>query len=53
MTGPRDSPRRPFVLELRRVDELDPNTPLPESDPRLVSKIAAEIRASGPMTFHG
>ena len=51
MTGARGTPRRPFVLGLRRVDELDPNAPLPESDPRLVAMIADEIRASGPMTF--
>lgn len=44
-------PRRPWVLGLRRVDELDLAAPLPESDPRLVARIAAEIRATGPMTF--
>ena len=36
---------------LRRVAELDPRAPLPESDPRLVARIAGEIRAAGPMTF--
>lgn len=51
MTGPRESPRRPFILGLRRVDELDLNAPLPESDPRLVSKIGAAILADGPMPF--
>ena len=36
---------------LRRVPELDPGAPLPESDPRLAANIAAEIRSRGPMTF--
>jgi len=36
---------------LRRVPELDPGAPLPESDPRLMERIAAEIRATGPMSF--
>lgn len=51
--SPADSgaPRRPFVLGLRRVPELDADAPLPESDPRLVARIAGEIRAGGPMTF--
>lgn len=51
MTEPRSEPRRPFVLDIRRVDELEPNAPLPDSDPRLVGRIADEIRAAGPMTF--
>ena len=55
MTGSRGGEggpaRRPFVLGLRRVDELDPGAALPESDPRLVAKIASEIRAGGPMAF--
>ena len=51
MTGERDATRRPFVFDLRRVEELDPSAPLPENDPRLVAAIAGEIRASGPMTF--
>lgn len=50
MTGAGGAPRRPFVLGLRRVDELDP-APLPASDPGLVARIAGEIRAAGPMTF--
>jgi SAM-dependent MidA family methyltransferase len=37
-------------IGIRRVKELDP-VPLPESDPRLVERIASEIRRSGPMTF--
>ena len=45
--GRPGAPRRPIVLGLRRVDELDPGAPLPESDPRLVRRIADEIRASG------
>lgn len=44
-------PRRPYVLGLRRVDELDLGAPLPESDPRLVERITAEIAAHGPMPF--
>jgi len=36
---------------VRRVPELDLSAPLPESDPRLVQRIAAEIRRDGPMTF--
>lgn len=40
-----------FGVGLRRVDELDPVAPLPESDPRLIERIRAEIAAAGPMTF--
>jgi SAM-dependent MidA family methyltransferase len=40
-----------FGVGLRRVDELDPAAPLPESDPRLVERIRAEIAATGPMSF--
>jgi SAM-dependent MidA family methyltransferase len=36
---------------LRRVPGLDLAAPLPESDPRLLARIAAEIRRQGPMTF--
>jgi SAM-dependent MidA family methyltransferase len=43
--------RRPFVLGLRRVSELDLDAPLPDSDQELVARIADEIRARGPMTF--
>jgi SAM-dependent MidA family methyltransferase len=39
-----------FEVGLRRVPELDP-TPLPDSDPGLVARIADEIRSTGPMTF--
>ena len=44
---------RPGSIEVgvRRVQELDPGAPLPESDPRLVERIGSEIRRSGPMTF--
>jgi SAM-dependent MidA family methyltransferase len=45
------SPRRPIVLGLRRVPELEPDAPLPQSDPRLVERIVAEIRAGGPVPF--
>lgn len=57
MTGDRGrpgdggAPRRPIVLGIRRVSELDPGTPLPASDPRLVARIADEIRRAGPMPF--
>jgi hypothetical protein len=51
VTTPPDPRRRPFLLGLRRVDELDPGAPLPDSDPRLVERIAGEIREAGPMTF--
>ena len=40
----------PLEVGLRRVPELDPS-PLPEDEPRLVSRIVEEVRASGPMTF--
>jgi SAM-dependent MidA family methyltransferase len=46
-----DRRTRPLEVGFRRVPELDPGAPLPPSDPDLVAKIAAEIRASGPMTF--
>jgi SAM-dependent MidA family methyltransferase len=39
------------TLGLRRVEGLDPGAPLPASDPRLVARIADEIRQSGPMPF--
>ena len=40
-----------FSFGLRRVAELDPDAPLPDSDPQLVERIRAEIAASGPMPF--
>ncbi|HYK95557.1 MAG TPA: SAM-dependent methyltransferase [Candidatus Dormibacteraeota bacterium] len=43
--------RRPFLLGLRRVEELEPDAPLPDSDPKLVARIADEIRERGPMPF--
>lgn len=53
--GPGDGrpavPRRPIVLGLRRVPGLEPDAPLPDSDPRLVERISAEILATGPMPF--
>jgi SAM-dependent MidA family methyltransferase len=39
------------VLGLRRVPELEPDAPLPPSDPSLVERIAEEIRAAGPLPF--
>lgn len=38
------------VLGVRRPHDLVPSPP-PESDPRLVARIGAEIRERGPMTF--
>ena len=50
--SPESDPERPKIeVGLRRVPELDPRAPLPESDPRLTAKIADEIRSTGPMTF--
>jgi SAM-dependent MidA family methyltransferase len=49
-----DEPERlrgPIEVGLRRVPELDPDAPLPASDPRLVARLAEEIDADGPMTF--
>ena len=51
MTNESDPHRPTIEVGLRRVPELDPRAPLPESDPYLEAKIAAEIRAAGPMTF--
>jgi len=51
MTNSTDPPRRPYVLGLRRLPELDRDRPLPDSDPQLVGRISDEIRTSGPMTF--
>lgn len=39
-----------FEVGIRRVEELDPSAPLPDSDPALVEVIRAEIAATGPMT---
>jgi len=49
VSGDRRLP--PVELGFRRVPELDPGAPLPESDPALAAAISGEIRASGPMTF--
>jgi SAM-dependent MidA family methyltransferase len=51
MSGGDGGPRRPFLLGVRRVDELDRDAPLPAGDPRLVERIGGEIRAGGPMPF--
>jgi SAM-dependent MidA family methyltransferase len=51
MTGGPGAPRRPIVLGIRRVPELEPDAPIPDSDPRLVERIAEEIRALGPLSF--
>src|SRR6185503_9270800 len=50
MSEPR-GPRPSIEIGVRRVTELDPGAPLPESDPRLVERIAREIRRNGPMPF--
>jgi SAM-dependent MidA family methyltransferase len=51
MTGGPKSVQPSLEVGLRRVTELDPGAPLPESDPRLIEQIAAETRRSGPMPF--
>jgi SAM-dependent MidA family methyltransferase len=43
--------RRSIEIGVRRVTELDPGAALPESDPRLVERLAGEIRQKGPMPF--
>jgi len=43
--------RRSVEVGVRRVTELDPGAPLPESDPHLVERITSEIRRDGPMPF--
>ena len=50
MTRDRDAPRA-VEVDVRRVTELDPAAPLPESDPALVARISDEIRRDGPMSF--
>src|SRR6185369_14323210 len=45
------APRHPYVLGIRRVQELEPDAPLPASNPKLVGRIADEIRGRGPMPF--
>jgi SAM-dependent MidA family methyltransferase len=49
------SDERPAIKRVeagvRRVPELDPAAPLPDSDPRLVERIVEEIRRDGRMTF--
>ena len=49
-TAPPKS-QRPYLVGIRRVDELELDAPLPESDPRLIDRITAEIVDRGPMTF--
>jgi SAM-dependent MidA family methyltransferase len=51
MSDPEDPARPALEVGLRRVPELDPNAPLPESNRGLVARIAGEIQSSGPMTF--
>ena len=40
-----------FEVGVRRVPGFDLAAPLPDSDPGLVDRVAAEIRSRGPMTF--
>ena len=51
MSGKREPVAPPVEVRVRRVSELDPAAPLPESDPRLVARIAAEIRGRSPISF--
>jgi SAM-dependent MidA family methyltransferase len=46
-----DVDRRPIEVGVRRVPGLDLDTPLPESDSELLTRIVHEIRRDGPMTF--
>ena len=50
MSGEREADAG-VEVGLRRVPELDPAAPLPESDPRLLGRIRGEIRRDGPMPF--
>jgi len=47
----RQAAGRRVEVGLRRVAELDPAAPLPASDPRLVERIAEEIRRGGRISF--
>ena len=52
MSTPRgDDTLGTVEVGVRRVDELDPSAPLPESDPALLERIRDEIRRDGGMTF--
>ena len=44
-------PLHSVEVGVRRVSELDPAAPLPRGDPRLVARIADEIRRDGPLSF--
>ncbi|HYN69356.1 MAG TPA: SAM-dependent methyltransferase, partial [Candidatus Eisenbacteria bacterium] len=46
-----DARERGMTVGVRRVAELDPNAPLPASEPALLARIVGEIRETGPMTF--
>jgi SAM-dependent MidA family methyltransferase len=48
---PPPKPAGTLEVGVRRVPDLDPSAPLPESDPRLVGRIRAEIGRDGSMTF--
>jgi len=50
MSGEREADAG-VEVGLRRVPELDPAAPLPESDPHLLERIRREIRRDGPMPF--
>jgi SAM-dependent MidA family methyltransferase len=51
VSGEREPAPPSIEVAVRRVPELDVAAPLPESDPRLVARIGAEIREMGPMPF--
>jgi SAM-dependent MidA family methyltransferase len=51
MSGEREPAPPSIEVGVRRVPELDVAAPLPESEPRLVARIGAEIREMGPMPF--
>jgi SAM-dependent MidA family methyltransferase len=51
LSGPREPLGPSIEVGVRRVTELDPGAPLPDSDPRLVERIASEIHRDGPMPF--
>ena len=51
MSEEQDPARPSIEAGVRRVTELDPAAPLPDSDPRLVERISAEVRRDGPMSF--
>ena len=49
--GNGDHAARQVDVGLRRVAGLDPDAPLPASDPELAERLANEVRSDGPITF--